>query len=64
VEAPNSVHTIWCIPIPSNCQAPILRTAPVVGADWPGQRAAISALVPHGASPREARSVAMAAFRA
>ena len=31
---------------------------------WPSQRAAISALVLHGASPREARSAAKAAFRA
>ena len=31
---------------------------------WPSQRAAISALLLHGASPREARSAARAAFRA
>jgi hypothetical protein len=31
---------------------------------WPSQKAAISALVLHGASPTEARSAARAAFRA
>jgi len=31
---------------------------------WPSQRAAISALVLHGASPVEARNVARVAFRA
>ena len=31
---------------------------------WPSQRAAISALVLHGASPAEARNAARAAFRA
>ncbi len=41
----------------------VARVARQHGA-WPNQRAAISALVLHGASPREARSAARAAFRA